>query len=308
MLRLLRIQLKKLLHTPLFYCSLLGIAMLCSFSSVINNYATSEEGDVIAYCLALYTRKKMLSDISFSSFHIFSVGGKGAWMHLFIPVLVSIAAVNVYCDEEKSGEKRFSIFRTGRRNYYFGNILFFLISGALVAVLGYLIFGLFANTFFPHRSAYTDELLQEYTQIYFSNNIILGKAYAMFGMKMVYFLKLFSFGLYGMVSVIPALVLSAFVRNKYLITCIPFFIGDVLRQISNLIYLQGRSIDLSEDGSEKVEKLTQLAQMVSPDTISEIFSLDKKMTCMIVMIDGSILILGIVLTFYIMRTGVDKGE
>ncbi len=309
MFRLIFTQLKKLLYSPLFYCSVLGVALLCMFSSIHNNLDQTGKGDVILYCLTNYSRQKMLTDISFSSFNVFCEGGNGYWMHLFIPVLVTIAAVNIYCDEGKSRERRFAIFRTGRWKYYAGNILFFLIAGAIVAGLGYLLFGLFTNVCFPHRSAYLAEELQEYTQLKMSYDSFLGRMYAEHGMKFVYFLKLLSFCMYGMVSAVPALVLAAFVKNKYLITCIPFFIGDVLRQISRIIGLQRVGIDVTDEKSARqIEHLTELSQIISPDSIADVFALNGTMLFKIFIVNASVIVAGIILAFYIMGLGVDKGE
>ncbi len=304
MFRLLVTQFKKLFQSPLFYCSIFAVTILCSFSELTNEFnsnALEGEGDVIVSCLSQYTGEQIQSDISFCAYNVFSVGGSGKWMQLFIPVLAAIAAINIFSDEREYREKRLTIFRIGKKKYYIGNILFFLITGVLVAVLGYFLFAVYANICFPGFHNYSKDMVDEYIKLKLKSGTLIGNVYASHGLFAVYALQFVSFGMYGAMSALPAMLLAAFVRNKYIITCVPFFLFDVVRQIANVFLIKGAS------NLDYYDYYYKISIYLSPGSVIGLFTQGEYMKAVAIIWMTLILAFSI-LTFVIMGLGVDKGE
>lgn len=121
----------------------------------------------------------------------------GTVMRLFVPMIAGFLAVTFLLDKEKSRYKRFEMARVGKRTYLIGNY----IGGCLVSALA------FAAAY----TAYAPGIF-----LCFMGDISLPEFFRLYSSN------LFQGMLYGMGSAVMAQVLSAFLRSRYLIICIPF--------------------------------------------------------------------------------------
>lgn len=238
MLRIFSMQMKKLLCSPLFYASVIAITVMCFCAPLHRNEQTGNSDSVLS-CMLQYTKEEMVNEgvmSDFSLYHVFLEGMNGWALMMFIPVIAAIAAVNVFCDERNSREKREILIRSGQKQYIAGSSLFFMVSGGLVCLSGYALYFLIAGFFFPHMASFPAGEVS----MYFDSMLWPGSAaaglYASCGLWAVYALKLFLFFVYGTLMVLPALVLAGFLRNKYLIVCIPFFLKYIQDSASSLLF------------------------------------------------------------------------
>lgn len=187
-IRCLSVDLKK---AVLGYGTLICTAatfLLC-FSSVI--YTDGFTGKEYTALEIIIDRSK-LSGIEFSGISILHIS-VNPYLTLFLPVLSSIPYVTFFCAERIGGNLRFIITRTGKMTYCLSKFLSALISGALTVTLGFVLYSFVIFTVFGLDGSIT-ELIKIYIGI----------------------------AIYGAISVLPAFILSAFIRNKYMICCFPF--------------------------------------------------------------------------------------
>ena len=133
---------------------------------------------------------------------------------MFIPIIVAFPFMVTFCTERNSGLMRFTITRSGKWRYYLSKFLSAIISGGLSVMLGVLLFGLFTALLFPGLTSYDVPAEQM--------EWLLPDGYGAMILKM-----LGTSFLYGTLSTLPALFLSSFCRNPYIITCLPFMLTYV---------------------------------------------------------------------------------
>ena len=293
MLRLLGIQLKKLFCSPLFYCAAVTLTVLLMLSPVRYN-SDSGNSESVIYCILNYSFDELSNKSLFYCFSFYSVFNSATYSNtvsMFIPILAAIGAVNVFADERNSKIKRLIVVRTGHKKYIFSNIIFFMISGGLVCLLGYGLFGLIISFFFPHINDYPPELIQ--------GSLSYCSLYKSMGINAVYTVKLLLYFIYGMTLTLPALVLVSFLKNKYLIVCIPFFLKYALNNISNALISK---FILTEN-----QFYEQASYIINPEAITTLVT-DSANAVYIIAVNLIFMLVSIILTAVIMLKEVDKGE
>ena len=188
------------------------------------------------------------SDVSFAWINIFRLVVNGYFL-MFIPIIAAFPFIPNFCSERNSGLIRFTIGRTGKMRYYITKFISALLGGGLAVLLGYAFFGLIISNIFPSLSSYTiPEELQTYYNVKDTVPILLKSLLGVF--------------LYGAVSAIPAFLMASFVKNRYIITCVPFMV----------VYLYNTSLTkISYDALENSNQgLSNLTYTLRPDTISSL--------------------------------------
>ena len=183
----LKVDLQKSIFSYGFILCIIVTFLLC-FTSVIY---TNTEGQEFSAFEVLADRDNF-KFVEFNSGEII-YNSISAYLTMFLPILSALPFVSFFCAERVSGYLRFNIIRCGKFSYYTSKFFTAIISGGLAIMLSY--------------SAYAVVIC-----IIFPNNISFA--------NMVKFLA--GLSLYGMISVIPAFLLSSFIKNKYLICCFPF--------------------------------------------------------------------------------------
>lgn len=101
---------------------------------------------------------------------------------------------------------------------------------------------------------------------------------------------------------LPAFVLSAAIRNKYLILCIPFFLKYVLTQLSIRLSSMAYS-----DWDNLDEKLGEIAFLMNPDAVNSVFS-NRMYLTEVVLLNTGLLILAFFMFQFFMNRRLDSGE
>ena len=157
-------------------------------------------------------RQLISEDYSFCSYMIFAKGMSG-YMAMFLPIIAAFPFMISFCAERNSGLMRFNIIRTGAIRYYISKFFSAFLCGGSSVLLGFIIYGIIVRIIFPPLTGY--QLSAEDLSFVLMNNKseLIG--------VLRYMLSAF---LYGTVSTMPALFISSFCKNPYLVTCVPFMV------------------------------------------------------------------------------------
>lgn len=222
------IDLKKTIISYGFIVSIMITFLLCFSSVIYTNSFTGKEHTAIEIILT----RKQFNMIQFFGREIL-LTSVSPYITIFLPVLSAIPFVTVFCAERLSGNMRFTITRTNSTLYIISKFISALVSGALSIMLGFVLYSIVICSVFGYNGT-----ISEIVKMY------IGMA------------------LYGMVSVLPAFFLSAFIKNKYMICCFPFILMHFYYTIISKIqdYFNSKDMGLT------VVKM----RFLYPDTIKNI--------------------------------------
>lgn len=267
--------LKKLLRSPAFWASVVGMAAVCLFSEIYFNARTSTSETVIGM-YTKYAREAFLEDTSLCSYAVFS-HGFGTWAAMFAPVIAALSPIAIAADERKSGMWRFSLHRAGRARFCGGGCAFVLISGGLAITLGYALFGAMAAIMFPPISAYSPEEAEMYFEFAFWEGSAMSAFFKAGGLPLCVIAQLAEAFLFGAVSAAAAMLLSSFCENKYIVICTPFFLKYSLSQIVSVLLMTAVS-----DPDSYNEKLHKFANIIQPDGAKHFLSYSENVLWIII--------------------------
>ncbi len=223
-LRNLKTDLWKILSGYGFYLCIIFTCLLCFASYIYEDGVTGNKYSVLR-ALWTFDRKFMLEDLRFCSFEVVR-SSAGNWLFLFIPIIASFAFVPLGCDEYEAKSVRFQVFRTNRFCYNSSRFITGCLCGGLAVMMGFVIFTLAVHMLFPAVSTYSPELQGQYKEMMDSIHIRISGIYYI---QAVMF-KISGMFLYGVFWAAPIMMMTAFIRNKYLVMCIPFFVKYGINQ------------------------------------------------------------------------------
>lgn len=283
-LHTLKVELNKTIINAGFLLSVL-ITIALQFTTQI--YVDAESGK--PYCvlevLLQLDRNRIKQDCMFSAFRVLQAGVAGYFV-MFVSIIAAFPFIPAFCEERSSGLIRFTIQRTGKLRYYTVKFISAALGGGLAILLGYVIYALLLAILFP--SIYSYPLPAEEMMLYTHKFVATRLALSMLGMF-----------LYGAVSAIPAFLMASIVRNKYIITCVPFMI----------LYLYSSSLTkMVYDAMEtRNQKRIDLGNILKPEQITTLYygdSIAKKS----LLFQTAFVILAFLLFIYSMNRRRDLGE
>lgn len=185
------VELRKTIFSYGFILCIVITCLLCFTSPVYADGLTGKE----------YSAFEVISNKSRSVFSSFTSSqilhaSVSPYLTLFIPVLSSLPFVTGFCAERLGGNIRFVITRSGKYKYCISKFISAVLSGGTAVMAGFILYSAVICFAFSNEEPSVLELIKMYV-----------------GM-----------GIYGMISVLPAFFLSAFIRNKYMICCFPFIL------------------------------------------------------------------------------------
>ncbi|MDR2589476.1 MAG: hypothetical protein LBC71_00570 [Oscillospiraceae bacterium] len=285
-IRVIQSNLKRVITNPAFYACVLLTVILCFSATIYTDYT---QKDYSIYSVFMeFSREDMLWYTDLSSYSAL-VHGSGSWLSLFIPILAAFTFIPLLCNERSSGAMRYLSFRVSKLSFGSGNYISALLVGGLAILCGFIVFAIAVYIMFPNISEYS-EFDQE---IYFQWLSYSYRFFDNFGFPYLVLLKLLEMFIYGMLSVIPALLLTSVLRNKYLIICIPFFFVYTISQIV---------IRFSYDALPPL-----LIALFNPSTPSRIFS-SGSYTIWILVFYTALIICSYLFYIIMLNRRVDYGE
>lgn len=265
-LKLINVNLRKVMTCIGFYACVLLTVLLCFTAQAYYDITENRNYSVIGV-LSEFTREEMLADSSFSAYQILSCISSG-WLKLFIPIIAAFPLMPLICDERESKCARYFAFRTSKFSFTTGSFLTAMISGGLAVLCGFVLFVVLVYMLFPNISEYAPAL-KESAEWWLSGTYPL---FSKLGYSYLIVLDCLEMFLYGTMSAIPALIMTAFMKNKYLVLCIPFFLKYSVMQLHTGILK--KAIYNVENVNQK---LLDILSVTEPDAIGDIFSYGETM-------------------------------
>jgi len=214
------IDLKRILRNPYFYVAFLiaAVMFLCSYGGV-----DPQTGDRLMVFELLGFRELVKDNPLMSAFELFK-GVNGVGFEVFLPVIVSIPFMLIHMEEINSGMNRFIIIKENKKRYFIGKGISCFISGGLVSLLAYISYGIFVFLCFPGFESYSEDKMFVINEIYGHYTSVF-KAVLTDGNYLVPILILLvQMFLVGGFASMTALLFSSFIRNIYVVICMPFFV------------------------------------------------------------------------------------
>lgn len=295
-LRLINVSLREVLTSIGFYACVLLTALLCFTAKAYYDIDENKSYSVIGAYMEL-SREEMLTRYKLSSYEIISCIF-GGWLPMFIPIIAAFPFMPLICDERESKFMRYSVFRSTRLSFRTGNFLTAMITGGFAVMTGFSIFAGAAFIMFPDIGEYAPEL-REPAEWQLSQTYPL---FAKLGYPYLIALDFIEMFLYGAVSSLPALIVTAFIKNKYLVLCIPFFLKYITSQLH-----KGLLIEAYSDIENIDQWLLDILSVTEPDAIGKIFSYGENIWKS-ALIYAVLLIIGFALYCTAMNRRVDFGE
>lgn len=235
-------------------CLLLSVsaAMICFMTYIYSdrfgrNYTVAE-------ALFLFDKEFLLKE-SITFENVFMLNLSGVYSGMFFSILSSVSCITVLCQERKSGYLRFIMNRESIVRYSVSKYIAAIISGGCVILLGTVIFALVAMCKFP-----------------FSESI---STISLVSIISRHLLRAF---IYGGFSVLPAVLISSFLNNIYLIVCFPYMLSFIhTTTITKLIAQNGDAPGIICDVLIELQ-LSNLCYIIDD------FSVKKCITCIVIII------------------------
>lgn len=229
-------EIKKSLYLPLFVLACIGVVCVCCFSE---GYISANGKSYTIMELLLFLRSEaMLTDISLNRYDIW-ICGIGTWTQLLLPFLCSIGYLYTVSGEKLSGFNRMLLARETNLKYCVSKLMAAILSGGIILLAGYLLFGILVYMKFPSVYEYSIDKLELYIEM---NPGFQESAFC--------FIRCLRVFLYGMFINVFAYLVSVFFRDKYILICLPIMLKYIWGQ--GVMKLE---IDAMSKGSDVVLNL-----------------------------------------------------
>ncbi len=191
------------------------------------------------------------SEYILSRNYILSAGLNG-YITMFIPVVCAFPVIVSFGAQKNGGYIRFEIARSRAAGYWVCRFFAAVVCAGMSVVLGMLLYELLLLFMFPATAVSMFEGMgEELTAMLYRPPV-----------QVIANVLLASF-IYGMVSVLPALILSVFSSNPYVTTCIPFVLCYVWKSIMDK-EISSLVIDMKTEASDVLQAFT-------PDAPSKLY-------------------------------------
>lgn len=274
-------ELYKITSNYVFFLSIIGVVLLLLSGTVLTEALTSKTYNLYQILFMEKTERIKLLNMYDVTYESIFLRGTDGYLWMFLPVFTSAPFVLPMCAAKKNNNIRFEIFRSGKLEYVMAKCLSAMLCGGLITCLGYAIFTIIIKC-----------LLPEVVPLNINLDIDL---YFMLPQPLnftMYSKRFFELFFYGMTSTCITFTLSGFIRNKYLVLCIPFMLNYFLKkQLSRGKYMEN-----------------ELALISNPSTPSNLFTIydDKKVE--IILFWCGLFIFGILLYRIALGKRCDCGE
>ena len=223
------------------FCVLITVG-LCFTAPVYIDTGTGRDYNVLLV-LTGFSQEQIRDELRLTFYRVIT-NSANSYLTLFIPIVAAFPFVTAFCSERNGGNLRLTVFRSGKARYCVGKFLSCAVSGGLAVMLGYIIYGIIIFPLFPLSLPAGQAAMAANVSAAEMAGGILRNTAGMF--------------LYGAVSALPAFLLSSFIKNRYIIACVPFMLiytiqSAVSTTVSNA--LSGNYYD----SVQWVEKLSPLS-------------------------------------------------
>ena len=216
-------DMKKTVFSFGFWACVVLTFVLCFTSVAYTDFDTGKQYSAFeaAFTLDMDFMKK---HHEFFWYTVFS-GCIGQYLSMLLPIITAFPFIPNFCAERNSGLIRYTIIRTGKLRYCFSKFITALICGGIAVLMGTLLFGGFCYLRFLKPDDFNELVAM---------GGVLPERFEILTMSVRR--NLLGTFLFGMISAVPAFLLSAFIKNRYIITCIPFMAMYMYSTVIQKIY------------------------------------------------------------------------
>lgn len=299
LIRYIGVNLRRTLGSSTFWYCMLASFALC-FTTVVAK--DPYNNDSLMVLQVLFQREIIEQSVDLSAWRVFCATG-GTWFSMFISILSAFPFVPTIINNRITQSARFTISRIGKRNYQLGNICTAFLSGGLAVVLGYALYGIAVWLLFPSIDHYSGQSAEIFIEMQIS-----GKPawYANAFTNQQYFLpiitQIFQVFLYSGCSSLLALVFASFVKNSYIVLCMPFFLTYGWSQIDTRLSMMAFA-----DYENINQNLSRFASLTNPTALCFLMSYSTDLPWLLCIHLGFALLL-CVAYYLITNRRVDCGE
>lgn len=224
--RLLKTDLYRAVFQFRFLMAVLVLACLCFTSE---GYYTQDTSISVLELALFYTRDELANQMMISGYHLFR-SGLGTYVVTFLPILAAIPAIPNFCRERSNGYLRFLVPRCNVSQRCLSMQLSTMLTGGLVTLLGYGLYGVLCLILFPRVTQ--DQLQWIAGPVWCS---VVG--------------YLIGAAVMGMAATILAVLLLSVSKNPYFVLCTAFACfyayNVVLNQLVEIFFSNGQeALDL----------------------------------------------------------------
>ncbi len=229
LIRYIGVNLRRTLGSSTFWYCVLASFALC-FTAVVAK--DPYNNDNLMVLQVLFQQEIIEQSVDLSAWRVFCTSG-GTWFSMFIPILSAFPFVPTIINNRITQSARFTISRIGKRNYQLGNICTTFLSGGLAVVLGYALFGIAVWQLFPSIDDYSGQSVEIFIEMQISGKPAwYADAFLQRQFCLPVITQLCQVFLYSGCASLLALVFASFVKNSYIVLCMPFFLTYGWTQIN----------------------------------------------------------------------------
>ncbi len=215
-------EMKKNTGSLAFIVSAIAVTVLFLASGIYTDPVNGRTYSIFE-CVFALDSEFIKSSYEFSSIMVF-LRGVNEYLLMFMPVLTAVSYISVFGSEFESTFYRYEMFRTQKKCIAVSKFCGGVINGGMVALVGTILYGLIVLFLFPSFGSY--QIDTEITEMLFSDNVVI-----------IIIKRLAGIFLYGMFSSVLSVMLSALIRNAYVVLCLPFMITYLYSMTLNKIAL-----------------------------------------------------------------------
>lgn len=202
-----------------YFIIALVMTVFLMLSGYIYTDFTNDKSYSILSLIAMKGSKSIIEQGGLNWRDIYLLDSPGyTWM--FAPVIVTLPYIAMICPGNSNSNTRFELFRTSKKKYIFGKIISGIIVSGMIMAMAQIVYGIVCLLIIGNKFTGDNNLMNVYKLSGFA-----GYVYKNLGNVSVYILRIMEAFLYGMISSLPVMFLSAIIKNKYLVFSIPFMLN-----------------------------------------------------------------------------------
>lgn len=226
---------KKMFSSTAFFVAVIAATIL--FVST-NIYVSPDTGKAYNLLSILFSAEKetIICELGMSAADIFLRENSG-YIIMFAPIVAAIPYISVSTKGNANTNLRFELYRSGKTAYVMGNLFSAMMVGGILIAFTYCIYGVMLC-------------------------FVIGVEH---GVSQEVVLKIITMFFYGAAASLPAYFLHIFLRNKYIVLCIPFMLNYLF------ILMFSRLLPLV---AKKSEVLAGALEVLLPSNIQNVWNME----------------------------------
>lgn len=212
-------EVEKNLFLPFAILSILGILVMC----MLGEFYVDDSGSSYTVLSVIINGSELgIQDRVELNWLQAWEAGIGNWFSLLIPLFVSFGFLVTVSTERKMGVSMILLQKQGDYSYCICKIWGAFLSGGILLLVGYALYGILLLPFFSMPYNFSDEVLQAY----------YGDSKMISDYLLLYIItKIVGIFLYGGMNASIGLFLSLFFSDKYILMCSPMLLKYIYTQV-----------------------------------------------------------------------------